>query len=56
MILFLKLLIFKYPIKRFSGYFNLRSCNICICGAKLFNVKANVCVSLDGVGVSLKAI
>ena len=54
MILFLKLLIFKYPNKRFRGYFNLKSCNICKSGVKLFNVKASVWVSLDGVGVSLK--
>ena len=45
---------FKYPIKRFCGYFNVKTCNICKSGAKLFNVKASVCVSLDGVGVSLK--
>ena len=55
MVLFLKLLIFKYAIKRFRGYFNPKSCNICKSRAKLFNVKAGVCVSLDGVGVSLKS-
>ena len=54
MILYLKLLIFKYPNERFRRYFNLKSCNICKSGAKLFNVKASVCVLLDGVGVSLK--
>ena len=52
MILFFKLLIFKYPSKRFCEYFNLKSCNIS--GAKLFNVKPSGCVSLNGVGVSLK--
>ena len=54
MIFFLKLLIFKYPNKRLRRYFNLKSRKICKSGAKLFNVKASVCVSLDGVGVSLK--
>ena len=53
MIFFLRVLIFKYLNKRFRGYFNLKSCNICKSGVKLFNVKASVCVSLDGVGVSL---
>ena len=54
MILLLNLLIFKYAIKRSRGYFNLKSRNICNSGTKLFNVKASVCVPLDGVGVSLK--
>ena len=54
MILFLKLLIFRYPNKRFRGYFNLKLCNICKSGAKSLNVRASVCVSLDGIGVSLK--
>ena len=54
MILFLKLLILKYQNKSFRGYFNLKSCNICKSRVKLLNVKASVCVSLDGVGVSLK--
>ena len=54
MILFLRLLIFKHPTKSFRGYFNLKSCNIYKSGAKIFNVKASACASLDGVGVSLE--
>ena len=47
---------FKYLIKRFRGYFSLKSCNICKSSAKLINVKASVFVFLDGVCVSLKTI
>ena len=55
-ILFLKLLMFKYPNKRFRGYFDLKSCNICKSDAKLLNVEDSVCVMLGGHDASLKTI
>ena len=55
-ILFLKLLMFKYQNKRFRGYFDLKSCNICKFDAKLLNVEDSVCVLLDGDDASLKTI
>ena len=47
---------FKYPNKRFRGYFDLKSCNICKFDAKLLNVEDSVCVLLDGDDASLKTI
>ena len=51
-----ELLIFKYPNKKFLGYFNLKSCNNCKSGAWLLKIKASVCVSLDVVYAFLKTI
>ena len=47
---------FKYPNKRFRGYFDLKSCNICKSDAKLLNVEDSVCVMLGGHDASLKTI
>ena len=45
---------FKYQNKRFCGYLNLKSRIICQSDAKLLNIEASACVSLDGVDASLK--